>query len=79
MDYFVTEISKDANGNYATLVSVKSGVDSENEANMLFHQIMSSFWANYKSRTITRGICTVVDGNGFGVLSGTVPAEAVDE
>lgn len=78
MDFFVVEISKNINGNYATLVTPKTGENAENDANMQFHQVMSSLWANYLAGNITHGQCMVENEDGFAVISGIVPVNVIE-
>lgn len=78
MNYFVTEISESNNGSFATLVTPKTGESAQDEAYMVYHQVLASMWANYKSGNIKYGMCTVTDQFGSSCLSGTVPVDVTE-
>ena len=64
--YFVLEITTTADGT-AKVVTEKS---TEKEARMLFHQIMSSAYAN---EAITYALCEIIDERGFCVVMDKIP------
>ncbi len=69
--YFVLEITT-ANGATAKAVTEKN---SENEAWMLYHQIMASAYSN---EDVTYALCQIIDENGFCLVNDKLPKVVVE-